>query len=457
MKRVWILLFLLGMMLTGATFAAHANEPDSIKQLLQKKLTAKKRFSLLTELFSYYYKTGQVKGLEELTREMLMVAQRSKNDTLLIQGYLNVGNYLVGRADFEAGLEFYLKALHLAEELKLNKMMILLNNNIGGEYEDLKNYAEALKYQNKARQLLAAESKKSEMHVYSSWHMAYNYINLKDPKAGLRYLDEASNIMRTYNLSGGDKSNFIQAHIYWSYGQVYEQLKRTDKAGRAYQRAIAYSDSAHIVTPLILSLNSYSWFLYRQGQLQQAKLNALQGFNKAEKADFGIEIINAASALSQIYTALKMPDSANHYYKVKDTYQAKIFDQQRLSRLQDITFTEQLRQAEEQARLAELEEQRHHNIQYAAIAIAIISFLVIFLLLSRSSVAGPKVIEFLGVVGLLILFEFVNLLIHPVVGKYTHHSPLLMLCVMVGIAALLVPMHHKLEHWIKHKFVHAKH
>jgi NADH:ubiquinone oxidoreductase subunit 3 (subunit A) len=121
--------------------------------------------------------------------------------------------------------------------------------------------------------------------------------------------------------------------------------------------------------------------------------------------------------------------------------------------LQDITFTEQIHQAEEEAKLAELDEQRKHNIQYAGIAIAIITFVVIFLLLSRTTAASPRVIEFLGVVGLLILFEFINLLLHPFIGEYTHHSPLLMLGIMVVIAALLVPMHHKLEHWIKHKFV----
>jgi hypothetical protein len=43
------------------------------------------------------------------------------------------------------------------------------------------------------------------------------------------------------------------------------------------------------------------------------------------------------------------------------------------------------------------------------------------------------------------------LLIHPFLEKITHHSPVLMLLCLVVLASLLIPLHHKLEHFIKHK------
>ena len=49
------------------------------------------------------------------------------------------------------------------------------------------------------------------------------------------------------------------------------------------------------------------------------------------------------------------------------------------------------------------------------------------------------------------MFEFINLLIHPFLERVTHHSPLLMLLALVAIASLLIPMHHKIEKWIKDK------
>ena len=62
-------------------------------------------------------------------------------------------------------------------------------------------------------------------------------------------------------------------------------------------------------------------------------------------------------------------------------------------------------------------------------------------------------IEFLGVVALLIVFEFLNLLLHPFLENITHHSPVLMLLALVCIAALLVPMHHRVEKWATAKLV----
>ena len=50
--------------------------------------------------------------------------------------------------------------------------------------------------------------------------------------------------------------------------------------------------------------------------------------------------------------------------------------------------------------------------------------------------------------GLLAVFEFINLFIHPYLAHVTNDSPVLMLGVLIAIGALLIPLHHKLEKWI---------
>ena len=54
---------------------------------------------------------------------------------------------------------------------------------------------------------------------------------------------------------------------------------------------------------------------------------------------------------------------------------------------------------------------------------------------------------------LLIVFEFINLLIHPYIAHATVESPLLMLVIMVFIASLLVPAHHRIQHWVSNQLV----
>jgi len=77
----------------------------------------------------------------------------------------------------------------------------------------------------------------------------------------------------------------------------------------------------------------------------------------------------------------------------------------------------------------------------------------LFLLVSNSFIVSHKAVGFLSVLVLLVVFEFINLLIHPFLENITHHSPVLMLLGLVCIAALIIPLHHKLEHWATNKLV----
>ena len=49
------------------------------------------------------------------------------------------------------------------------------------------------------------------------------------------------------------------------------------------------------------------------------------------------------------------------------------------------------------------------------------------------------------------VFEFVYLLIHPWLASVTHESPILTLLASVAIASFLIPLHHRIEKWIKEK------
>ena len=105
-------------------------------------------------------------------------------------------------------------------------------------------------------------------------------------------------------------------------------------------------------------------------------------------------------------------------------------------------------------KVAQANEQRKLNIQPCRyIALGLVVFIMLFLLLSRSVIVNTRMIEIVGVIGSLIVFEFINLVIHPYLVNFTNDSPLLMLLILVLIAAVIVPMHHKLEQWVKHRLV----
>ena len=191
----------------------------------------------------------------------------------------------------------------------------------------------------------------------------------------------------------------------------------------------------------------------RNGKYDEAKQIALEDLAVAKKASINEGISTVAEVLRKIYTHTAEKDSIIYYAQLQIDYKDSVSNQKKQSEFQNLTFGQQLREIDEQSKAKQATAERNQNIQFALIAFGIISFIIIFLLLSRSIITNTKIIEFLGVIALLIVFEFLNLLLHPFLERVTHHSPVLMLLALVCIAALLVPLHHRIEKWATAKLV----
>ena len=118
-----------------------------------------------------------------------------------------------------------------------------------------------------------------------------------------------------------------------------------------------------------------------------------------------------------------------------------------------LKFNEQIRQKEIEFAKQHQEEMHVRRLQLTILAISIIAVIIVFLLLSRTIIASQKLIKFLGVVVLLITFEFIDQVLHPIIETFTNHTPSLMLLILVSIASLLVPLHFKLEKWAIAKLI----
>jgi len=158
-------------------------------------------------------------------------------------------------------------------------------------------------------------------------------------------------------------------------------------------------------------------------------------------------VIDAARLLARLYEN-RDDKEAYLYLKMATEAQDSVFSGSNNAQIQSLSFIEQERQREiNESKLKDAEE-RKHNLQFTAIAIGLITFIILFFALSRSIIVKTKFIEFFGVLGLLAVFEFINLFIHPYLAHATNDSPVLMLGVLIAIGALLIPFHHKLEKWI---------
>jgi tetratricopeptide (TPR) repeat protein len=155
--------------------------------------------------------------------------------------------------------------------------------------------------------------------------------------------------------------------------------------------------------------------------------------------------------LYKSFDAMGRQDSSNKYFRLAATIKDSLFSMEKVKAVEAATFNALLRQQELDAEKKITEEQRKQDLQFVLIAIGIVTFIILFFLLSRSTIVNERSISFLAILGLLIVFEFINLLIHPLLEKQTNHSPVLMLVVLVIVASLLIPLHHRMEKWIKEK------
>ena len=193
--------------------------------------------------------------------------------------------------------------------------------------------------------------------------------------------------------------------------------------------------------------------LLESGRVSEGNQVGRLGLDAAVKSGLKRQAIDNAEVLRELFDKQKQIDSAYYYSKLANAYRDSVFNEQKNLQSQNVIFSQQLHEKEVAEEKKNEEMERAHNLQNATIALALVTFVVLFFVLSHSIIANERLIKSLGILALLIVFEFLNLLLHPYVGNLTHHSPILMLGIMVSIAALLIPLHHKLEHWITHKLV----
>jgi len=257
---------------------------------------------------------------------------------------------------------------------------------------------------------------------------------------------------KAYELAINSGIKYWLTSTYLQFGSIHAAMKNSGLALNYWN--LALEEANRIGSPKFASTayNAIAQYYYASNQTDSAKLYATRAISSVKNTAFYTLNIDPAKLLLNIYHDTNI-DSA---FKYSEIYRIANDSVSNIRALQQA----QLMAVEEEARLAELKleteqsnEARKQNLEYTFLGLGIISFLMVFILFSRKHITNTKVIQFLSVVSLLMVFEFINLLIHPVLEKVTHHSPFLMLLSLVALAALLIPIHHKLEHWAVNKLI----
>ena len=447
MKKI---LLLIGLFLSIHSSFGQSKYADSLKNVLANTSKPIDRFSIMVKIAeSNLVLTGGM--IDTATPiHLLQIAQQLKSDSLLAISYNWIGAYMgFEKGDNTASLEYYFKALPLAEKAHDKRRVSSLYFDIALVYFILNNNEEARKNIKKGGENLPDQSSPmyNFMLVQYQRNMAKYYLVSQQYDSALHFaqaLTETSKKLESFAFSYG---------AFYLSGSIYEKLGDKEMAEVYFKKAMGMDSLIGTNTNKLDFYDTYIQFLLNSRRIKEAHEKAKELMELGKQGNNNNLKLSAARFMQQTFEVLHQTDSAYYYAKLKDELNASIFSQENINKTQALAFNDQLRIIEDNAKKAEEDQQRRENIQYVLIALGIICFVFIFLLLSRSFMTNTRIIEFLGVVALLIVFEFINLLLHPFLEGITHHSPVLMLLILVSIAALLVPLHHRIEKWAINKLV----
>lgn len=425
---------------------AQSNNADSSKAALANYKIPLERFSATIKYLETVDSYGSGNIDSALCIDLLQIAQQLKNDSLLAISFDWIGYYFsIKKGDNTTALEYYFKGLPLAEKFKDKRRISSIYFDIAGVYNNLKNIEEYFNFTRKGGLNLPDKTspKYDHMLVQFQRNMGSIYRDKKQLDSALYYAQAA------LQTSERLKSHLFKLQTLTLAADIYAKMNENELADIYFNKAKSVSDTLSFRKEYFY--RRYIPYLVSCNRMNEAKLEAEKFWDVVDKEHNLNFKLFAASIKRGMFDKLNNTDSAYYYSKTESQLRDSIFSQNNQNTIQALAFKEQLRVMEDSATKAEEAQQRKQNIQFALIALGIISFIILFFLLSHSVVVTEKWISFFGILGLLIVFEFINLLIHPFLERVTHHSPLLMLMALVALASLLIPLHHRMEKWIKEK------
>jgi tetratricopeptide (TPR) repeat protein len=348
---------------------------------------------------------------------------------------------------YDRALSCLLKSLKLREEISdlLGELKSL--NDIGIIYSDQGDNLKALSYHFKAKAVAELLHDKKRISIVLS-NIGNCYFKLNKINLALNYALQAYAIQHALN----DRASL--PNTLSILGDINGKMGNTSLAFEYYRLSVSYAIANEDQGAIADTYNSMA-SLFNKVNLTDSCLYYASGALKAAQiAKYPEGIYTAGNLLTGYYHG-KSENLELKYYKIAIAAKDSMFNAEKVKNIQALSFNEAVRQEEMAEEKYRQSEERIINLQLIGIVVFIVSFFFILLLISRSRV-NRKVVEFMSVLSLLMFFEFITLLVHPFVQLISNHLPVIELLILVILAAILVPLHHKLTHWVHENLVHAK-
>ncbi|SEL66636.1 tetratricopeptide repeat protein [Parapedobacter koreensis] len=439
-------------------------------------------------LLAFALAMTHAQGMQQETDSLKNLLLTANEDTAKVDILLQFAPYWTGSKP-DSALMMAQRALDLSRKLHYKKGEAKSLNYVGLAYSVIGNLPKALSHYLEALKLNEARNDLLEMaknmgniaqiyHLQGDGRQQVDYLlktkhiletidnknvliialaNLGGSYLGIEMLDSARiYTSQAFELAEQLQNTYVMTTCIANLGHINKEMGNLDIALAYYRKASAYYETQNEDDGFAQILLAKAEIFRDISQADSSLRDAKKAFTLAANGGFISEILTTSKFLVDHYKKTGRLDSALHYQDLYVTAKDSLFSQEKMKEIQALSFAEQQRQ-EELAEMKRLEEAaRKKNIQMAGIAVFLPIFFLFTLYLSRTNVK-PRTIEFLGLVILLLLFEFISTIIGPLVGYMEHlttNSVAMNMLIHIGVALLLAPIRKPIDRWVKAKLLH---
>ncbi|MEO7923693.1 MAG: tetratricopeptide repeat protein [Chitinophagaceae bacterium] len=368
--------------------------------------------------------------------------KRMKSE-LLRNCYIYLGSFYINIEDYDKAVDYHSMAYKMLDKLNDKRVpyqRVIDINTIGNLFAAKKNYDIAISYFE--RSIRMADSLKFatlKMPGYIS--LLNQYLRMDQPQKAMDYLNSSSgNNLRQYLTNFGMTGIIDQAYAF-----IFMELNQFDSARVYFLRALPYFEKNLNESSKLGFYMQLGRFYYKTGEMAKAASYYTQVKEIGERNGSLDMVMMAAKHLDSLYDKTGDYKMAGLYGGIYYHYKDSI---EKLNKEKELAQVEAADEQQRQERILREQEEvrkRKNNIQYMSIIIGIVVLFIALVVLGMFKVSAG-LIKAIGFFVFLMLFEFVFLVFKKNIYSITHGEPWKDLAFMIALAALLVPLHHWLEH-----------
>lgn len=407
--------------------------------------------SLRAEAHNVYGQAYQAKNENILALRnylsALRIAEELKNPSLILNCYQYLSSFYSEIEDYDKAIDYMTmayKKLDDTREKNAPYQKVIFNNYIGNLYAYKKNYDMAISYFELSIRM-ADSLKFSTLKIPAYVSLLNQYLRIDEPKKALDYLNSPpGDNLKKYLGNFGMASMIDQA-----YGVVYTELGNYDSARIYLERARPMFENSSNENNKVNFYTQLASFYRKSGDKEHAIEYYLKVKEFSEKNGLLENVKRASRYLDTLYRQSGDIATASIYNGIYYQYKDSI---ETLKREKELTQVEAADEQQRQLRAVKEKEEKdrqRNNIQYLAITIGIVALFIGLVVLGMFKVSA-NTIKMIGFFAFLMFFEFIFLIFKKNIYSITKGEPVKDLLFMIGLAALLLPLHH----WLEHKVIH---